>query len=324
MSDILLTGLEGSHPLGFLAALGLLRCCQEVEALGPLRLSWKKESDWLAVLHAGRPRSATDLLSGLVARQQGRPDSPELTWAKNIKTAPEIFRDAARSAAASTTPTDRRYADFLAAFTCDLATNFKGDLEPTAFYMTSGRQEFLKEACGLAGRLASGVSLNRQRKGPEEMFREALFGPWKYEDPQHSLGWDPSTERLHALRSQSPTREPSAGVAAAVWLAFEALPLFPCFLSGGRLATRGFSRLGDRTVFTWPIWTAPASLATVGSLLALEELTREDPPQAELCQRGVAAVFRSERYKVKTQGNYFILRPSFPCIERTGQRGGRS
>jgi CRISPR-associated protein Cas1 len=26
-----------------------------------------------------------------------------------------------------------------------------------------------------------------------EAYREALFGPWKHEDDQHSLGWDPST-----------------------------------------------------------------------------------------------------------------------------------
>jgi hypothetical protein len=76
------------------------------------------------------------------------------------------------------------------------------------------------------------------------MDREALFGPWRYEDPQHSLGWDPSAERLHALRSRSPTKDAPQGVAAAVWLAFEALPLFPCFLSGGSLVTRGFVRRG--------------------------------------------------------------------------------
>jgi hypothetical protein len=72
------------------------------------------------------------------------------------------------------------------------------------------------------------------------MFREALFGRWRYDDPQHSLGLDPSTERLHALRAVSSTKEESCGVATAVGLAFEALPLFPCFWADGRLATTGF------------------------------------------------------------------------------------
>jgi hypothetical protein len=184
--------------------------------------------------------------------------------------------------------------------------------------MTSGQQKFLKEARTLARRLAEGISIGRRKKTPQEMFREALLGPWRYEDPQHSLGLDPSTERLHALRAKSPTKEASAGVTAAVWLAFEALPLFPCFLSGGRQVTTGFTTRGatrqDRvTDFTWPIWSPPVPLGTVRSLVSLPALTRDQLPMRELRARGVEAVFRSERYKVKTQGAYFILRPAYPC-----------
>src|SRR5262249_4352143 len=161
--------------------------------------------------------------------------------------------------------------DFLAAFASEPGVDEDGQLEPTAFYMTSGRQEFLKEARTLAGKLANGVSIGRQKKTCEGMFREALLGPWRYEDPQHSLGWDPATERLHALRAKSPTKEVSEGVTAAVWLAFEALPLFPCFLSEGRLATTGFRTTGATwrervTYFSWPVWTDPVRLATVRSL----------------------------------------------------------
>jgi hypothetical protein len=313
VSEIILTGLAGSHPLGSLAAIGLLRCCGEMAGVGPARLYWKKEADWVAVLQTEDPLSADELVAALVARQRERPGRRELRWAENIKTDPAAFALAAREAAGQASQGQRGYADFLAAFACELATTPQGDLEPTAFYMTSGQQKFLKEARTLAGRLGTGVSLGRRKKGPEEMFREALFGPWRYEDPQHSLGWDPSTERLHALRARSPTKEASQGVTAAVWLAFEALPLFPCFLCGGALATRGFSRVGRRTLFSWPVWTEPAGLPAVRSLLALEGLSRERPPLAELRARGVAAVFRAERYKVKTQGSYFILRPAFPC-----------
>jgi hypothetical protein len=276
-------------------------------------MSWKREADWLPVLQTGTPVSARDLVSLLVNRHRACPARPELSWADNIKTLPGQFQAVARQAVDQATPDQREYADFLAAFACDLVTNPKGELEPTAFYMTSGRQEFLKEVRSLAGRVSSGIPLGRRRKTPEELYQEALFGPWKYEDPQHSLGWDPSTERLHALRAKSPTKEPSQGVSAAVWLAFEALPLFPCFLSEGGLATRGFSQDGQGTVFSWPIWTEPATLAAVRSLLAITDLTKERPPLGELRERGVAAVYRSERYKMKTQGNYFIFRPAFPC-----------
>jgi hypothetical protein len=105
---------------------------------------------------------------------------------------------------------------------------------------------------------------------------------------------------------------------AAVWLAFEALPLFPCFLSEGRLATTGFHTRGARrervTHFTWPLWKEPLTLDTVRSLLSLPELAEEEPPLPELQARGIEAVFRAERYKVKSQGDYYILRPATPCI----------
>jgi hypothetical protein len=313
MNEIVLTGLAGSHPLGALAAFGLLRCCEDMAAIGRARLSWKREGDWVAVLETERPLSADDLISALADRQPGRCGRPELHWTDNLKTEPDVFRDATQASLRDATPERREYPDFLAAFASEVATTDKGDLEPTAFYMTSGRQEFLKEARTLAGRLGSGVVVNRRRKGPEELFREALLGPWQYEDPQHSLGWDPATERLHALRGKSPTKESSQGVTAAVWLAFEALPLFPCFLSRGRLLTRCFSRVGGATVFSWPVWQEPISLMALRSLLALELLTREKPPLRELAERGVAAVFRCERYKVRTQGSYFIFRPVCPC-----------
>jgi hypothetical protein len=313
MREITLTGLVGSHPLGALAAFGLLRCCEGMATVGPSRLSWKKEAGWVAVLHPGQPVSADELVTALAARQQEVSGRPELNWADNIKTDPATFVTAAREAVAQAGPDRRDFADFLAAFGCEMAMTGRGDLEPTAFYMTSGQQKFLKEVRNLSGRLGSGFSVGRRRKGPEEAFREALLGPWRYEDPQHSLGWDPATERLHALRAKSPTKEASEGVAGAVWLAFEALPLFPCFLSGGGLATRGFGRVGGGVMFSWPVWTQPVTLAEVRTLLGLEELTRENPPLAELRERGVAMVFRSERYKVKTQGSYFVLRPAFAC-----------
>lgn len=319
MSDICLTGLAGSHPLGALAAFGLLRCCEEMDDFRGSRLGWRRASDWLAVLETSCSATPESLIGALVARQKQRVNGRELSWARNIKTTREKYLDAADEATKDLQEGRRTFADFLSAFACELGTNDNDQLEPTAFYMTSGRQEFLKEACTLAGRLAEGIKLGRRKKGPEELFHEALFGPWRYEDPQHSLGWDPSTERLHALRAKSPTKEASEGVTAAVWLAFEALPLFPCFLCEGDLVTTSFHTRGttrwDRTTYlTWPVWSSFVSLDAVRSLLSLSELAEEKPPAHELRMRGVEEVFRSQRYRVKTQGAYYILRPALPCL----------
>jgi hypothetical protein len=82
------------------------------------------------------------------------------------------------------------------------------------------------------------------------------------------------------------------------------------------LVTTGFPTWGaswrDRTTaLTWPLWRQPVPLDTLRSLLSLPELSQQRPPVSALRARGIEAVFRSERYKVKTQGAYFILRPSY-------------
>jgi hypothetical protein len=319
MSEILLTGLAGSHPLGALAAFGLLRCCEELEGFEGSRLGWRHTSDWFAVLVTKKTGDPEALVKRLAARQGERPSALELKWTDDPKSSRECYLNAAEDARGELARGKRAFADFLGAFTCDLQVNDDNRMTPTAFYMTSGRQEFLKEARSLSERLAAGISIGRRKKSSEEMFHEALFGHWTYEDPQHSLGWDPSTERLHALRARSPTKEASLGVTAAIWLAFEALPLFPCLFSRGRMATTGFhtygsSRKGRTTYLTWPVWTASVTIDTVRSLLSFPGLAEESLPVRELRGRGISQVFRSERYKVKSQGSYYILRNAVPCM----------
>ncbi len=180
MAEIRLTGLSGTHPLGALAAFGLLRCCEEMEAFRGVRLGWRPDPEWFAVLETDGPTDPDALVAALVARQQGRPEAGELNWARTIKTSTGQYLEATRAACEELGQGRRAYADFLVAFGCELKADEEGQMEPTAFYMTSGRQEFLKEARTLAARLAGGIKLGRRKKGPEEMFREALFGPWKY------------------------------------------------------------------------------------------------------------------------------------------------
>jgi hypothetical protein len=313
---IILSGLAGHHPLGALAALGLLRVCEELPGFQGARLAWRKMPGWCATLHPKAPADNEQLVTALVARMRERHRARELNWVRNLKKGRETYPEAARAALGEE---HCGYADFLAAYACEVQDPDREQLEPTAFFMTSGRQEFPEEARKLAERLATGISIGRRKKTPADMLREALFGPWRYEDPQHSLGWDPATERLHALRAESPTGEEPRGIAAAVWLAFEALPLFPSFRTEGRLATTGFPRFATsgrwRTAYlTWPIWTPPVPLRTARSLLSLRELAEEKPHTEALRARGIEAVFRSERYKVRTQGGYFILRPASSCL----------
>jgi hypothetical protein len=126
--------------------------------------------------------------------------------------------------------------------------------------------------------------------------REALFGPWKYKDEQHSLGWDPSTILLGAFTVKKPETMKKWGVRAAVWLATESLPLFPCFCTDSKLATRAFRSERRIKEFCWPVWRRPIPLVVLKSLLASPDLTSSDK-LGTLRARGVDGVFRSRIFK---------------------------
>lgn len=295
-----LAGLVGSSPIGALAAFGLLRVCSEIPELHSAKLSWTSQDDWTATLHVAPRNSQSDLVERLVAylsmRKMGVFD-----WSKDIRVAPDDFRAQLIDKASSSTVSERTEADYFSAFGSEVVVDgSKGLVKPTAFHMTSGQQKFLDSVNELGRQLKTDSS---------EALREALFGPWRYKDNQHSLGLDPITERMYALRHRAPTSEAATSVRAAVWLAIEALPLFPTAVRNGRrLSTTGFSSENDHNVFTWPIWTDPIGLDGLRSLLSTSELCGRWKDYKKLYRRGVVAVFQSVRSEFG-QG-YAIFRPA--------------
>ena len=311
LSEHELTGLKGGHPLGALAAFGLLRVCTEMSGLADVRLGWHEDA-LTASLSVTPSLTDDELIEKLVEAQLTRSSAPEFRWANDIRTDPEDFIEGISAA-----QEDRRVLGFLSSFGCELALDGKQNLKPTAFHMTSGQQRFLKQARELAASLEplkSAPKRKAKNRSPGESFREALFGPWRYEDEFHAFGWDPDAERLHALQAKSPTSENPTSVRAAVWLAVEALPLFPCAVGvGGRmLKTRGFSRREGATEFSWPLWRHPLSLDAARSLLGLEEVTLAKPKLKDLRARGIFAVFRARRARL--QKGYAIFRAAQPCV----------
>jgi hypothetical protein len=291
-NNIILSGLIGSNPLGALAAFGLLRVCSEIPALEGARLGWAWEHDWAAVLRTPEEIQKDELIELLTTRQQER-SLDIFSWSGDIKMDPVEYHEQLTKQAEAATINNRLDADFFAAFGSDIVTaRSTGEVKPTAFHMTAGRQKFLNSIQEL------GNSLKTDTK---KAFDEALFGPWKYADRYHSLYWDPSTERLHALRYLAPTKENPKCVRGAVWMAIEALPLFPTAAAYGRLATTGFTRERPMT-FVWPIWKMPISLDTLRTLL----MTSDD--KASLERRGVAVLYRSTRSE--SDHGAAILRPA--------------
>lgn len=295
MNDIRLTGLIGSNPLGALAAFGLLRICSEIHDLSTARLYWTQEYDWIAVLRVSEEIGKLELVEKLVAHQQViKLDA--FNWSNDIRVSPDEYRERLKSLAQKATLKDRRDADYFAAFGSEMISDRKreGLVKPTAFHMTSGQQKFLDEIRKLAESLKSDCC--------KIAFEEALFGPWQYKDKEHSLGWDPSAERLHALRYLPPTKDRrNRSVRAAIWLAIEALPLFPTAAVNGKLMTAGFTKIRP-TNLCWPIWSPPIGLDTLRSLLNTSD------NELSLKRRGVRAMYRSERSEFGK--GYGILRPA--------------
>jgi hypothetical protein len=293
MTQIDLTGLKPDLPIGAMAAFGCLRVCERLPGLKGSKLSWATAG--YAVLHTPAPLSRDELVQALTADVKRAPERIELTWAEQIKTSTVAeFRKNAASAIDRATAADREAADWFAAFGSDLEIN-EDTIEPTPFDMSVARQKFIADAFKLALGLAKDRAA-RKGKTAAEAYAEALFGPWRYEDDQHSLGWDPTTMKLGAFTHKAPTTLANTGVRAAVWLAFESLPLFPCFYDG-RLATRAFRRNRWEYALCWPVWRVPIGLDTLASLLALPALVADPPPAVELESRGIVAVYRSARFK---------------------------
>jgi hypothetical protein len=241
MSALKLTGLIGSHPLGALAAFGLLRILSEKEPRA--RLSFVEHDDWLAVIDAGcDDRNALiRFLSEWIATRV--PPVFKAFGEDDVRIEPKTFRQKLERSLAGddSESANGDLAAFLVALAADGAKdNSKGYVKPSPFYMASGQQSFLDTMKRIHGYV---------RKG--DVWTEALFGPWRYATPEWGAGWDPGTERMHALRFKAPTKDKTACVAGAVWLAFEALPIFPTFSRAGEVHTVGWTEHERLDHFRW-------------------------------------------------------------------------
>jgi hypothetical protein len=295
MNRIELTGLKSSMPIGFMAALGAFRQAERIDELGVVKLGWTPYGgQWCAVLETEAAVDFEAFVKLLLERVKGLGTRREFEWSEAVKSvAPVAFAREAEIAVRESSADDHEFADWFSAFGSELAVKNE-KVESTPLDMTVARQLFLADAADLTRNLA-----RPDKKAGDELnlasLREALQGPWKYKDNQHSLGWDPSTVLMGAYTPKAPTAMSKSGVRGAVWLAMEALPFFPCVYDRG-LATRSFAREGRKQCFIWPIWTAPLSGMAIRTLLSQVQVTDETEVQ-EWKSRGVSAIYSSEVYK---------------------------
>ncbi len=314
-SPVALTGLDGSNPLGYLAALGALVVMTEnAGPEGPRpRLSWRNSGRWVPRL--SEVPDIDTIARHVVADAESWGTEPLLAFAyvadgtqivpadargaiRDLKPKPELLRELMMNLALAF-PASRRSTNLVTSLATETAQDrSKGNVKPTAFHFTTGQQTFLAMVDALRRGLTHADAV------------EALQGPWRRASVLPTMRWDAGGSREWALRAVNPAGpgERPKGVPAADWLAFRALAFFPVADVSGSLATTCTTGRGTELQFTWPIWTVPAECPSVRSLLSCWQVLAGKP--ADWDGRGVALGFRCRITRnVHGYGNFGPARP---------------
>lgn len=302
---LLLAGLDGANPLGFLAALGLLRVSSESQIFSNLRMNWiPSGGTWVPALHidGDSPLEENSLLTLLIERLVNDINDHPAKVLDELKNAGDnsqsrrtLFEDVASGS-------DRIRMDWTSALASDFAPP-----DSINQLQTTRRDYFY-------GNLTSVMS-----RTTREHLRRSIFHPWDYADAldNQSLHLDPSEDRRHAHQWNKPAGDPDrksyGGMLGANRLALEAMPLFPSFPEAGSLRTVGFT--GNRstnTRWTWPLWSPKISLPLVRSLLSFEVLQKETLEGEDLKMlksQGLVVVYRTRRILVGKTPNFTPAQP---------------
>jgi hypothetical protein len=269
-----LPALDGRTPLGFLAALGVLRLLTDhTERTGRRpRLAWSRQ-DCTAILHSLHDNTsdlADDLarIASLIPDDgvlPGQPvDFPPLRGApaRMRFSRPDLRDYIERAVAAGGTDTEL----WLASLVTDLSVDGNGNGDISQFAAPSGQQSM---------RSMLDAPLRFVRSHPE-VIGEALTAWRRYpgvtgEYLDHRVLFD----AVDAADGKSAER----GVPGATWLALMSYPLMLTTASGGRPATTGWQDLGRKAGqrLVYPLWSHPLDTEAVRTVLTHPVLRRAEP-----------------------------------------------
>ncbi|MBK8997904.1 MAG: hypothetical protein IPM35_19445 [Myxococcales bacterium] len=326
---VLVPGLDASTPLGFLAALGLLRVLDESatnDATAAPRLAFREVGRWRPVFHG--VESLETLVGRVHADSEAWGGSPVLgfRYVKVQKKGPARFGGLTPPLGvlrgwmlARLFAEDQRALEYVAALIAETATQAVDD-EDLASPEQVRAEGIDVDSAAPAGRSCLQTafdfsSRNMQFLDQIDCVREAILespnwieGELVHNEPvsdwERTMGWDTLAK---APGAQYPRRA-TANRPATEWLAFRGLVFLPVFGRGKNVQTtacRGRRLNGE---FIWPLWVQFATAHTIRSLLAYPELENSKPNA--LRALGVAQVFRARLTKL---GKYdAIFTPTEP------------
>ena len=291
-----LPGLEGTNPLGFLAALGV-QILFENEPEKP-RLWWSDD----VIPHAIIDESFT------VERIANQALKIFPLWAKSPALFPNFGGKAVKHAKFSKPEEIRKY--LKSASTSSYASSFATALlaedsvdnakkaKPTDLYFTAGTMQFLENAREILTECTNGD------------IKSGLQGPWQYESGLPTMMWDIADDRIGAYAAVMPGKVLKLTNPGPEALAIIGLSTHPVFKGKERTLTTGCSGKWKGGHYTWPIWNYPAGLGAVKSLLS--HATSKEPDRDNRSNWfkswGVSMVLKSG-IKRSDQGGYGTFSP---------------
>jgi hypothetical protein len=303
MTGTRLTGLEGTNPLGFLAALGL-QVAFASHSRRP-RLWWSDDitpralvdTDFSVDELVDQALSACRAWSGSPVLTPVNPEGVALKKGEQLKLARSdirVYLQLGRNGGPGAT--------LPAALVAEGSLDGQKKAKPSDFYFAAGQQKLLK----MAREILKGVT--------HEDLANGLLGPWPYTSELPSLMWDVADDRVYALRGYDPTSsgEEKLSNPGPEALAILGVSLHPVFAGRERTLTQGCSGGWKNGWYSWPLWRRPASPFVVRSLLAHayddgSDSDREDR-QKWFRSWGVVTVLRSP-IRRSSQGGYGTFGP---------------
>lgn len=314
--DHILTGLAGENPLGFLAALGVLRVLHEhakkTKGAEPT-LCWEQKDAWrptvafdgtfeemCGVLDADRNElesSAVLSFSYSVTKVDSN-GVVKTVHARELKSSPAemraLFEHVAGAAAHSGELRDATLLPALASETAVAAAGGPRRIKPSPLHFCAGQQEFLA-ACEELRQNTTVADLDA-----------ALRGLPVRPNKLPTLRWEAGAERMYALRSSNPATDKQGSDPGAEWLAFRGLSFMRCFDVRGALPCLGWRGAWKGGHWVWPLWDANATARTVQSLLGQSQL--ETLSAQERTARGILLVYSADVTR-SDQGGYGNFSP---------------
>jgi len=322
---LLVPGIDGTTPLGFLAALGLLEVLKDArnsKDLAP-RLAWKQLDAWRPLLLGvdslesaarlvfdDRTRWADSaLLKFRYVKQEKKgpiavgglraPLSVVRAWSR----ARRDERDEAALAYGGAlfcdgvTEVNKKPSTVEDHLSAGIAVDSEVDIELTVernfFDLTSRNAQFLEQ-----------VEIIRDHLTFEGIHHALAGGEADYEAPR-TLDWDPSSDTPGAIytgfrRGFLPVHE---------WLGFRALRLFPLAGDGAKVKMTACTGRRLDGNFTWPLWERLATSDSVRSLLSYSNLSELTDDQRRAL--GISALLSADLTK-KADGYTGTFAPARP------------